>query len=217
MTPFTDRLDAGRLLAQQLTQYRGSDAHVLGMARGGVAVGWAIAEDLDLPLHALVVRKVGAPQNSELALGAVSETGVQWLDRALIIATGASDEYIEREIAEQVAEAQRRQREYAIGPGPASVRGHTAIVADDGIATGASALVGVRSARALGASHVVLATPVASRPAEGLLGGEVDEIVVLRTPEPFFAVGLYYKNFDQVSDAEVIEYLTQAQRREERT
>jgi putative phosphoribosyl transferase len=215
MDGFIDRFDAGRALVQRLMQYEGSDAHVLGMARGGVVVGYAIAEGLSLPLHALVVRKVGAPQNRELALGAVSETGAQWLDRALILATGASEEYLQHEIADEVAEARRRQQEYAIGSGPSAVKGHTAIVADDGIATGASALVGVRSARSLGASRVVLATPVASRPAEGMLRDEVDEMVVLLTPEPFYAVGFHYRDFDQVSDAEVVEYLRRAQRREE--
>jgi putative phosphoribosyl transferase len=215
MSGFVDRMDAGRRLAQRLARYTGTDAHVLGMARGGVVIGYAIADSLNLPLHALVVRKVGAPQNPELALGAVSETGAEWLDRGLILATGASEEYLQREIANQVAEARRRRQEYAIGAGPGSVEGHTAIVADDGIATGSSALVGVRSARSLGASHVVLATAVASRPAESLLQPEVDEMVVLDTPEPFYAVGLYYGNFDQVSDDQVIDYLRRAQRREE--
>jgi putative phosphoribosyl transferase len=110
-----------------------------------------------------------------------------------------------------VAEAKRRQQEYAVGQGPAAVTGSTAIVVDDGIATGASALVAVRSARDLEARDVVLATPVASRQAEQLVGPEVDELVVLATPDPFYAVGLHYAYFDQLSDRDVMRYLSEAQ------
>jgi putative phosphoribosyl transferase len=207
---FADRLDAGRQLAAVLEEYRGSDAVVLGMARGGVVVGYAVAEVLDLPLRALIVRKVGAPGNPELAVGAVSETGERWIDYDLARATGASDSYLEREVARQIAEAQRRQQEYAIGPGVASVRGRPAVVVDDGIATGASALVAVRSVRDLGASQVVLSTPAAAPQAVRLLAAEADRIVAMRTPDPFMSVGLYYRDFSQVSDAEVIRYLREA-------
>jgi putative phosphoribosyl transferase len=207
---FRDRLAAGEQLATALQEYRGSNSVVLGMARGGVAVGYAVAKSLDLALEALVVRKLGAPQNPELAIGAVSETGALWLDQNLVQATGASREYIQREVAEQVAEANRRQREYAIGPGLEVIRGRTAIVSDDGIATGASALVAVQSARNRGASTVILAVPVASRQAVRLLQPAVDQLVVLAEPDPFYAVGLYYQHFDQVTDNEVIDYLRRA-------
>jgi putative phosphoribosyl transferase len=204
---FEDRLDAGRRLAEALHEYRDSNAVVLGLARGGVVVGYAVAESLNLPLRALVVRKVGAPNNPELALGAVSETGEQWLDPNIVRATGATESYLEREIAAQVAEAQRRQREYTIDSGLEVVRGQPAIIVDDGIATGATALVAIRSARDLGASEVILATPVASPQAVQLLTPYVDRMVILKTPEPFLAVGLHYRHFDQVSDAEVVRYL----------
>jgi putative phosphoribosyl transferase len=207
---FADRLDAGRRLADALRQYVGSAAVVLGMARGGVEVGAGLAEELHLPLRALVVRKLGAPQNPELALGAVSETGVRWLDPALVRATGASEQYVERISAQEEAEARRRRQEYAVGPGLETVRGCPAIVVDDGIATGASALVAVRSVRGLDASEVILAVPVASRQAVAMLRPAVDRLVVLDTPDPFFAVGLYYRHFDQVSDAEVVRYLKAA-------
>jgi len=176
--------------------------------------GFAVAEALLLPLHALVIRKLGAPKNPELAVGAVSETGREWLDRSLVLATGATEDYLQREIADQVAEAKRRQQEYALGQGPAAVKGGTAIVVDDGIATGASALVAARSARDLEAQRVVLATPIASRQAERLLRPEVDELVVLTTPDPFYAVGLHYEYFDQLSDRDVMRYLSEAHRRE---
>jgi putative phosphoribosyl transferase len=213
---FRDRVEAGHRLAERLAEFRNGDAIVLGMARGGVVVGYAVAEDLELPLQALVVRKVGAPHQPELGLGAVSETGVRWLDPRLIQSTGATPEYVEREIGAQVAEAQRRQREYDVGPGLDAVRGNTAIVVDDGIATGGSALVGVTSARDLGADEIVLATPVASSQSAHVLAPHVDDLVVLDTPDPFFAVGLYYEDFDQVGDAEVVRYLRAAAHNHER-
>lgn len=211
---FRDRLAAGERLAAALSEYRDSNSIVLGMARGGVEVGYAVAESLDLPLEALVIRKLGAPHNPELAIGAVSETGAVWIDRHMVKMTGASEEYVQREVAEQVAEAKRRQREYAIGPGPHAIRGKTAVLTDDGIATGSSALVAVRSARDKGAARVILAVPVASRQAVHFLEPSVDQLVVLGQPEPFYAVGLYYQHFDQVSDEEVIGYLRRAARQE---
>lgn len=210
---FVDRLDAGRRLAERLQDYRESEAIVLGLARGGVVVGYAVAEALELPLGVLVVRKIGAPDNPELAIGAVSETGLRRLDRQIVQATGASDEYIRRATEEQVAEARRRQREYADGPGARAVRGRPGIVVDDGIATGATALVAVQSVRDLGASRVILATPVASVPAVRLLEPTVDRLVVLLTPDPFFAVGLHYGRFEQVTDGEVVRYLRLANER----
>lgn len=207
MAGFVDRIDAGQQLAEALQEYRNTDAIVLGLARGGVVVGYAVAKRLALPLRALAVRKVGAPQNLELALGAVSETGVQWLDPKIVQATGADEEYLEREIEAQVAEARRRQREYSIGPGLDVVRDHPAIVVDDGIATGATALVAVESARGLGAPAVILGTPVASMQAAALLERYVDRFIALELPEPFIAVGFHYGRFDQVTDAEVIRYL----------
>jgi putative phosphoribosyl transferase len=204
---FADRLKAGAELAKALAEYRDTDAVVVGLARGGVVVASAVAQTLGLPLRALVVRKVGAPQNPELALGAVSETGVRWIDYNLVRLTGATPAYLEQEIEEQVAEARRRQEQYGIASELATIAGKTAIIVDDGIATGASALVAVRSARDLGAVQVVLATPAASRPAVHALEARADRVIALLTPDPFFAVGMYYRDFGQVSDEEVIGYL----------
>jgi putative phosphoribosyl transferase len=187
------------------------------MARGGVAVAYPIAVELDLPLHALVVRKVGAPHNHELAIGAVSETGVRWLDEGLIRTLHVPRNYVEAEVEREVQEAQRRQEAYQTGSGLEAVRGHTAIVVDDGIATGSSAQVAVQSARQLGASEVVLATPVASMLAVAMLNSLVDKLVVLRTPEPFLAVGYHYAQFPQLDDAEVIRLLQQGRQNLEDT
>lgn len=211
---FRDRLAAGERLAAVLSEYRDTNSIVLGMARGGVAVGYAVAQALDLPLEALIVRKLGAPHNPELAIGAVSETGAVWVDPKLVEMTGATEEYIRTEVAAQVAEATRRQREYAIGRGLEAIRGTIAVVTDDGIATGSSALVAVRSARDRGAAKVILAVPVASPQAVHFLKPSVDQLVVLAQPEPFYAVGLYYQQFDQVTDDEVVGYLRDAARQE---
>lgn len=213
MAAFADRIEAGRILAARLERYRGTDAQILGMARGGVMVGLGLADVLALPLRALVVRKLGAPYNPELAIGAVSETGQLWVDHGLVLATGATEAYLQKEIERQVEEARRRETEYASASPGISLADVTCIVADDGIATGASALVAVRSARDLGAARVVLATPVASPQAASALRSEVDELVILATPDPFVAVGLYYTNFEQTTDGEVVRALREANSR----
>lgn len=204
---FADRVDAGRQLANVLTMYAGSLAAVIGLARGGIVVGWATAGALRLPLGALVVRKVGAPQNSELALGAVSETGERWIDWEICATVHADDAYVAAETARQVEEARRRRETYGTATAAGLVRDRTAIVVDDGIATGATALVALRSVRGLGARALVLATPVASTPAVRLLRSETEHLVVLHTPSPFLAVGLYYADFSQVSDEDVLRHL----------
>jgi len=165
---------------------------------------------LHLPLGALVVRKIGAPFNPELAIGAVSETGVKWIDYELARATSATESYIEHEVELQTEEAVSRQRQYFAGVQPSEVRNRTGIVVDDGIATGASALVAVESVRGLGAKRVILATPTASPQAVCMLDPKVDQMVVLDVPDPFLAVGMHYVHFNQVSDEEVIRLLREA-------
>jgi predicted phosphoribosyltransferase len=166
----------------------------------------------------LVVRKLGAPSNPELAIGAVSETGVRWIDPLTCSAVGADDMYIRAQVQEQVLEARARRDVYTGGSPLHAVRGRAAIVVDDGIATGATALVGLRSVRDLGATYVVLATPVASTHAVNLLQAEADRVVTLDSSEHFAAVGLYYADFGQVEDEEVLRFLKMADEamREER-
>lgn len=209
---YANRIEAGTELAQALEGIDTHNAVVLGLARGGVVVGYAVAEALHLPLQTLVVRKVGAPCEPELALGAVSETGACWLDRGIIQAVGASPGYVDEEVTRKQKEAQERRAKYTAGPDLQTIRGKRAIVVDDGIATGATALVAVQSARRLGASSVVLAIPLATEEAVKLLKPHVDELIVLATPRHFFAIGPYYRDFDQVSDDEVIRYLRLAER-----
>jgi putative phosphoribosyl transferase len=200
---FEDRVDAGERLAKALLEYRGREVVVLAIPRGGVIVGEVVARHIGAPLDVVVPRKVGAPGNPELGLGAIAP-GVRVLDERMIQMLGVSPRYVEQEIAAQEREIARRMAAYRAGRAPADVAGRTAIVVDDGVATGGTAVAAVRWARAQGASRVLLAVPVAPGAALRRLREEADEVVVLAAPEPFFAVGEWYRRFDQVSDEEVL-------------
>jgi len=204
---FADRRDAGQRLAASLAPLRDEDVVVLGIPRGGVEVAAVVAEVLGAPLDIVIPRKVGAPGNPELGLGAVAED-VEVLDEHLIKVLDVSENYLRREIAAQREEIARRSSLYRSGRAPVDLRGKVAVVVDDGVATGGTAAAALRWARAKGAKKVILAVPVA--PGEGVrrLAGEADEIRALTTPEPFFAVGQWYGSFPQVSDERVIELLS---------
>jgi putative phosphoribosyl transferase len=204
---FADRRDAGQRLSAVLESLRGEDVVVLGIPRGGVEVAAVVAENLQAPLDIVVPRKVGAPGNPELGLGAVAED-VEVLDQHLIRVLDVSEEYVRREIAAQREEIARRSSLYRSGRPPVDLEGKVAVVVDDGVATGGTAAAALRWARARGASKVVLAVPVAPGEAVRRLKDEADEIRVLATPEPFFAVGQWYRSFPQVSDDRVIEVLS---------
>jgi putative phosphoribosyl transferase len=206
---FSDRNEAGELLAKALVRYAGTQSVVLAIPRGGVVVGRAVADALGAPLDVVVPRKIGAPGNPELGLGAVAP-GVRVLDDRLVRSLRVTPEYLEREIAAQEREIERRERAYREGRPPVDVRGKVAIVVDDGIATGGTAAAALRWARDRGASKVVLAVPVAPVQSLAKLREDADEIVVLATPEPFLAVGEWYRTFDQTSDDEVVRLLSSA-------
>jgi predicted phosphoribosyltransferase len=206
---FADRVEAGERLAVALARYKGADAVVLAIPRGGVIVGEAVARALGLPLDVVVPRKIGAPGNPELGLGAIAP-GVRVLDEWLIERLGVTEEYLEREIEAEEREIERRERVYRAGRPPVDVAGKVAIVVDDGVATGGTAIAALRWARAQGAARVVLAVPVAPPGSVPRLAREADEVVVLETPEPFFAVGEWYRRFDQTTDEEVIAALARA-------
>lgn len=206
---FTDRQEAGRHLAQALSHFQGQDVVVLGIPRGGVEVAAIVAETLGAPLDVVIPRKVGAPGNPELGLGAVAE-GVQVLDESLIRVLGVSERYLREEIAAQEREIRRRSTLYRQNRPPVPLQGRVVVVVDDGIATGGTAAAAARWARAQGAAKVVLAAPVAPREALRRLASEADEVVVLETPEPFYAVGQWYEDFPQVPDERVIELLARA-------
>lgn len=206
---FQDRVDAGLRLAEALKVHAGAEVVVLGIPRGGVLVGEVVARTLAVPLDIVVPRKVGAPGNPELGLGAVAP-GVRVLDPWLIERLGVSEAYLEREIAIQQAETERRLQAYRGDRAPLDLSGKTAVVVDDGVATGGTAIAALRWARAQGAATVVLAVPVAPPQTMDRLRHEADVVVVLATPEPFFAVGEWYGSFDQTTDEEVLEALARA-------
>jgi putative phosphoribosyl transferase len=204
---FSDRRQAGQRLAAELEDLRGQDVVVLGIPRGGVEVGAEVAEALRAPLEVVIPRKIGAPGNPELGLGAVAED-VEVLDERLIRILAVPDEYLRQEIADQRGEIERRQAAYRQGRGPIDLAGRVAVVVDDGVATGGTAVAALRWARHRGAARVVLAIPVAPPDAVRRLEGEADEVRVIETPEPFYAVGQWYVDFPQVSDERVIQLLS---------
>lgn len=206
---FEDRIDAGERLAEVLKEHAGPATVVLGIPRGGVIVGEVVARTLGVPLDVVVPRKIGAPGNPELGLGAVAP-GVRVLDAWLIERLGVREDYLEREIAAQEAEIERRLRAYREGRPPIDVAGRTAIVVDDGVATGGTAVAALRWARAEGAAAVVLAVPVAPPQTLERLRHEADDVVALATPVPFAAVGEWYRIFDQATDGEVVAALARA-------
>ena len=213
--PFADRVDAGRRLAARLVErgYAGREAVVLALPRGGVPVAFEVAEALGAPLDVLVVRKLGVPSQPELAMGAVGEDGVTVLNEAVLGGLRVSDEQLRAvERRERTILGQRLGR-FRGGNPPASLSGRTALIVDDGIATGSTARAACRVARARGARRVVLAAPVAPREAIPMLEGDADEVVCLETPSPFYAVGEFYRDFSQVPDEEVTALLARAVRR----
>jgi putative phosphoribosyl transferase len=203
---FTDREDAGRQLAATLADLAGQDVVVLGIPRGGVQVAAVVAGALGAPLDVVIPRKVGAPANPELGIGAVAQD-VEVLDERLIRLLGVSEDYLRQEIEAQQEEIRRRSAAYRGNRPPVELRGKVAVVVDDGVATGGTAAAAARWARARGATRVILAVPVAPAEAVGRLRREADEVRVLDTPEPFYAVGQWYEDFPQVSDERVVELL----------
>ncbi len=215
---FNDRQDAGRQLAQRLRDLHPPDPVVLALPRGGVVVGAEVAAGLECPLDVLVVRKLGAPHQPELAIGAVTDDGSpqRILNEDLIRRLGVDDRYVEREIAGQLEEVRRRQALYRRGQAAVPIAGRTVIVVDDGIATGATVRAGLIGLRQTASSRVVLAVPVAPPEATQRLGGEVDDLICLETPASFMAVGAFYLDFRQVTDEEVVALLEEATRRARR-
>ncbi len=206
---FRDRTDAGRQLATRLLPYKDQHPVVLALPRGGVPVAYEIALALNAPLDVLVVRKLGAPDEPELGIGAVvdGEHPLRVLNNDLIRSLGISDAYIEREVALEVEEVRRRQRRYRAGRQPVSIADATVILVDDGIATGSSIRAAVRSLRQAAIRSLVLAVPVAPPDTVDSLRAEVNDLVCVSTPPLFHSVGQFYEDFRQTTDEEVIELL----------
>lgn len=202
-----NRQDAGQKLAPLLKKYRSERPIVLGIPRGGVIVAAEVAQKLDAPLDVLIVRKIGAPTNEEVAIGAVMPDGSVVLDEELIKKWRISEEYIQKAAANQAVEIQRRQQLYRRPGHTLELTEKTVILVDDGIATGYTMEAAVRGLRKYSPKAIVIAVAVAPREVIARLQQVADAVVCLDTPEPFFAVGQFYKEFDQTSDEEVIDTL----------
>lgn len=198
---FADRRDAGRRLAAALGHLRDHRPIVIALPRGGVVVGREVATSLQAPLDVVVPRKLRAPYNPELAIGAIAEGGAVFIDEAT--ARGIGTAYVDREIAAQQAEIARRVQVYRGGRPTPSLEGRAAIVVDDGIATGATMIAALRAVRAKAPSRLVAAVPVAPPDGIARLAKEADEVVVVFAPPVFHAVGQFYEDFRQVDDDEV--------------
>lgn len=201
---FADRSEGGKALVPLLKAYVGrKDVVVLGLPRGGVPVAFEVARALAAPLDVIVVRKLGAPGNPELAMGAIASGGGRFLNKEVIAMSGITPEDIERAEATERAELERRERLYRGDRPPLDVEGRTAILVDDGIATGATMQAAVRALRGADAARVVVAVPVAPADAPARFRGLADEFICVRAPSSFYAVGQFYGRFDQTSDEEV--------------
>ena len=201
---FRDRREAGKLLARALAHYAGrKDVVVLGLPRGGVPVAAEVARTLGAPLDVLIVRKLGAPGQDELAIGAIAEGGVRVLNQGLVENLGLTRWDIDQLAQSEERELERRVQIYRGGRDPLPVADRTVIVVDDGIATGATMRAGLQSLRARGATLVVAAAPVGAADSVDALREDADEVVVLETPAWFRAVGQWYENFGQTTDEEV--------------
>lgn len=205
---FPDRQEAGRVLAASLAEYSGrSDVVVLGLPRGGVPVAAEIARFLHAPLDVFVVRKVGAPMQPELAMGAVATGGVAVVNAEIVRELAISRDDFERVAARERDELERRERSYRGHRPPPDLSGKVAILVDDGLATGATMRAAVEAVRRQGPSRVIVAVPVAAPDTCEQMRTKADEVVCAATPEPFLAVGLWYRDFSQTSDEEVRELL----------
>jgi predicted phosphoribosyltransferase len=200
---FQDRHDAGRRLAVLLEPFRGERPVVVGVPRGGVPVAAEVARALGAPLDVAVVRKIGAPRNPEYAIGALAEGGVHVLSGEAVRALGLSDTALEALIARVEGELAERLRRYRGAREPVELAGRTAILVDDGLATGRSALAAVDSLRKRDAARVILATPVAAPESVKRLRAHADEVVCLETPADLWAVGSWYVDFAPTTDEEV--------------
>lgn len=200
---FYDRRDAGQRLGMALARYRGKDTVVLGIPRGGVVVAAEVAKILLAPLDLIIPRKIGAPHNPEVAIGAVAPDGTAILDERMVAVLGVGDVEISRLTEKVRAEIARRLEAYRGGRPAEELSGRVVILVDDGIATGYTIMAALQAIKKAGPAKFVLAVPVAPQDTVKALAQEVDEMICLESPENFYAVGQFYTDFDQVEDNEV--------------
>jgi predicted phosphoribosyltransferase len=209
---FRDRTEAGERLAEVLREAGVTADVVLAVPRGGLPVGRVVADGLDLPLDVVVARKLGAPDNPELAIGAVGADGATWLNEELLDRLGVGESYVQRERERQAETAREKRERYQ--PTPIDLDGASVLIVDDGVATGATTMACVRATRAAGARRVVVAAPVAPPETVELLREAADDVICVDTPFVFGAVGRFYDSFPQVSDDEARSYLDRDETRE---
>jgi len=208
---FQDRFEAGRVLGSRLSQFaHRNDVIVLGLPRGGIPVAFEVARGLNSPLDVFVVRKLGVPGQEELAMGAIASSGIRVVNRTVVDSLGITNDDIEKAAAEQQPELERREEEYRNGRPMLDVHEQTAILIDDGLATGSSMRVAAVALRKRGPARIVIAVPVAAPSTCEELESEADQVVCAVTPESFQAVGQWYRDFRQTSDEEVRELLHRA-------
>src|SRR5262249_18190552 len=208
---YRDRFEAGQLLAERLTRYTNrDDVLVLALPRGGVPVAFEVAQALKAPLDIFLVRKLGVPGHEELAMGAIASGGVRVLNEDIVNYLCIPDELIDQVAADEQQELERREWLYRNGRAAFDERGRKVILIDDGLATGSTMRAAIVALRKQQPASIVLAVPVASCETCDELRNEVDEVVCAYTPEPFYAVGLWYEDFSQTSDEEVRDLLAQA-------
>jgi predicted phosphoribosyltransferase len=208
---FRDRSEAGRKLAVRLSAYANRpDVMVLALPRGGVPVGLEVAQALHAPLDVFLVRKLGVPGQEELAMGAIASGGVRVLNGALVRALGVPKETIAAVVDRELRELERRERAYRDERPAPDVRGRTIILVDDGLATGSTMRAAVAALRKQGPARIVVAVPVGAVETCAGLQAKADEVVCVYTPDPFYAVGAWYRDFSQTTDEEVRDLLNRA-------
>lgn len=207
---FKNRKQAGEQLARQLKKYKGRNTLILAIPRGGVVVGEKVAGALGCPLDVIIPRKLSAPGNSEFAIGAIGPYDQIFLDQEIVDQYQIPREYINAEIGRQGLEMERRERVYRGGRPSLPLKDKTVILVDDGIATGATTRVAIRSIKCQNPRKLILGVPVGPKETMTALEKEVDEVVCLATPEPFYAIGQFYEEFNQNTDQQVVAILEKA-------
>ena len=211
MTIFNDRVDAGRKLAKELSKYANrSDVLILALPRGGVPVAFEVAKELNVKMDIFIVRKLGVPGNEELAMGAIASDNIRVLNEDVVSSFQIPERVIDKVAENELRELERRERIYRGDRPKPEISGLTVILIDDGLATGATMRAAAAALKTKNPAKIVVAVPTAARDTCEFFGREVDEVICVATPEPFYGVGAWYEDFSQTTDKEVCELLDKA-------